>query len=218
MNKHAARTRRDRSPCIRGRFTDGWHPATFPWPRSAPGRKGVGQIVEVALAVPPTSLSYWQERLLAHGIRPHPEVLGFSWQGEEEGWHRYGVEGGGSGCFLEIREAPDAPPGAWGPGTIHHVAWRVRDEAEELEVRTRVATAGCRPTPVIDRFWFTSVYFLEPGGVLYELATDGPGFATDEPPEHLGESLVLPPWLEPHRQRIEAVLPPVQLSYPTRRG
>ena len=75
------------------------------------------------------------------------------------------------------------------------------------EVRTRVREGGSRPTPVIDRYWFKSVYFPEPGGVLFELATDGPGFAVDEDPERLGESLVLPPWLEPVRAGIEAVLP-----------
>jgi glyoxalase family protein len=74
-------------------------------------------------------------------------------------------------------------------------------------VRTQVEAAGSRATPVIDRFWFKSVYFKEPGGVLFELATDGPGFAVDEAPEKLGESLVLPPWLEPHRREIEAGLP-----------
>ena len=65
------------------------------------------------------------------------------------------------------------------------------------------------PTPQIDRFWFRSVYFKEPGGVLFELATDGPGFAADEPAEHLGETLILPPWLEPSRAEIEAALPPL---------
>ena len=70
-----------------------------------------------------------------------------------------------------------------------------------------VLRAGAQPTPVIDRFWFKSVYFREPGGVLFELATDGPGFAVDEAAETLGESLVLPPWLEPNRDAIEAVLP-----------
>ena len=69
---------------------------------------------------------------------------------------------------------------------------------------------GSRPTPVIDRFWFKSVYFPEPGGVLFELATEGPGFAVDEDPAHLGETLVLPPWLEPERASIEAVLPPLE--------
>ena len=76
-------------------------------------------------------------------------------------------------------------------------------------MRAQVDGAGRRPTPVIDRFWFQSVYFLEPGGVLFELATDGPGFAVDEDPRHLGESLVLPPWLESQRASIAANLPPL---------
>jgi glyoxalase family protein len=83
----------------------------------------------------------------------------------------------------------------------------------QQRVRSRIEEAGRRPTPVIDRFWFKSVYFLEPGGVLFELATDGPGFAVDEDRAHLGESLVLPPWLESQRRAIEALLPP--LSQPT---
>jgi glyoxalase family protein len=82
-------------------------------------------------------------------------------------------------------------------------------------VRQRIETAGRRPTPVIDRFWFKSVYFKEPGGVLFELATDGPGFAVDEEPAHLGESLVLPPWLESSRARIEAALPRLQTPAPS---
>ena len=80
-------------------------------------------------------------------------------------------------------------------------------------MRKRVAENGSRPTPVIDRFWFKSVYFPEPGGVLFELATEGPGFAVDEDRAHLGESLVLPPWLEPERAAIEGVLP--KLAPPT---
>ena len=81
------------------------------------------------------------------------------------------------------------------------------DEAHQLDLRKRIEAASRRPTAVIDRFWFKSVYFTEPGGVLFELATEGPGFSVDEHPAHLGESLVLPPWLEPERRRIEAVLP-----------
>jgi glyoxalase family protein len=77
-------------------------------------------------------------------------------------------------------------------------------------VRSQVEDAGSQATPVIDRFWFKSVYFKEPGGVLFELATDGPGFAVDEDRQHLGETLVLPPWLEPARSRIESVLPPLK--------
>jgi glyoxalase family protein len=78
-------------------------------------------------------------------------------------------------------------------------------------MRSRVEASGHHPTPVIDRFWFKSVYFKEPGGVLFELATDGPGFAVDEDAAHLGETLVLPPWLEPARPRIEEVLPPLKM-------
>jgi glyoxalase family protein len=92
---------------------------------------------------------------------------------------------------------------------MHHVAWRVPDEAAQRATRARVEAAGRRPTDVIDRCGFKSVYFLEPGGVLFELATDGPGFTADEPLEALGERLVLPPWLEPQRAAIEAELPPL---------
>ena len=98
-------------------------------------------------------------------------------------------------------------------GSIHHIAWRVDDEAHQAAVRNDVINGGAHPTPVIDRFWFKSVYFKEPGGVLFELATDGPGFGVDEDMAHLGETLVLPPWLEPERAAIEAVLP--KLTNPT---
>ena len=140
-------------------------------------------------------------------------ALGFERLGTEHGWTRYGF--GDAAGILDVREAPEARRGAWGVGSIHHLAWRVQDDAHELEMRARVEAAGGRATPVIDRFWFKSVYFKEPGGVLFELATDGPGFAVDEDPKHLGETLVLPPWLEPDRRRIEQVLPPLTLPVPT---
>jgi glyoxalase family protein len=136
-------------------------------------------------------------------------VLGFAPLHEENGWQRFALAGGGSGRVLDLRSKPDERRGAWGVGAIHHLAWRVEDDEHQMEVRERVEQAHRHPTPVIDRFWFRSVYFKEPGGVLFELATDGPGFAVDESPEKLGESLVLPPWLEPHRGEIEAVLPPL---------
>jgi glyoxalase family protein len=144
-------------------------------------------------------------------------VLGFQSLGEEGGWHRYGVRAGGSGAHLDVRETPNEPRGAWGVGAIHHVAWRVRDDEAELAVRQRIASARRRPTEVIDRFWFKSVYFLEPGGVLFEIATDGPGFTADEDPDALGEKLVLPPWLEPMRAEIEGALPPLRYLEPTYR-
>lgn len=136
-------------------------------------------------------------------------ALGYEAAGEEGGWHRWSVGEGGSGDWLDLHEAPEERRGAWGTGAIHHLAFRVDDEQHQLDVRGEAEAAGARPTPIIDRFWFRSVYFKEPGGVLFELATDGPGFAVDEAPEALGEALVLPPWLEAHREEIERVLPPL---------
>ncbi|MGH7458638.1 MAG: ring-cleaving dioxygenase [Longimicrobiaceae bacterium] len=135
------------------------------------------------------------------------EAMGFEQAGVEDGWRRYQVAGGGSGRALDLKELPGERRGAWGVGSIHHVAWRVADLAAEMALRERVAEHGRRPTPLIDRFWFRSVYFTEPGGALFELATDGPGFTVDEEPEELGERLILPPWLEPRRARIELALP-----------
>jgi glyoxalase family protein len=132
-------------------------------------------------------------------------VLGFEHLATENGWMRYGI--GNAAGIVDIRDAPESRRGAWGVGSVHHLAWRVDDERPQLSMRGRVESAGARPTPVIDRFWFKSVYFREPGGVLFELATDGPGFGVDEDPAHLGESLVLPPWLEPYRASIDGALP-----------
>ena len=151
-------------------------------------------------------------RLLEHSLELTAsfltDVMGFRHIGTEGDWHRYAVGDGGTGDYIDVREVPgQTRRGAWGVGSIHHLAWRVADEAHQAAVRAQVETAGRRPTPVIDRFWFKSVYFLEPGGVLFELATDGPGFAVDEDPKHLGETLVLPPWLERERAAIEAQLP-----------
>jgi glyoxalase family protein len=145
------------------------------------------------------------ERSAADTTRFLTDVLGFESLATADGLTRFGFRG--SAGIVDVRENPDAPRGAWGVGSVHHLAWRVDDEAHQHAMRTQVLDAGARPTGVIDRFWFKSVYFKEPGGVLFELATDGPGFAADETPEHLGESLVLPPWLEPQRGEIERVLP-----------
>lgn len=134
-------------------------------------------------------------------------ALGFRQIGEENGWVRFGVGDARSGQYVDAREVPSARRGAWGTGSIHHLAWRVDDEVHQADLRGQVAAGGAQPTPMIDRFWFKSVYFREPGGVLFELATDGPGFAVDEDPSHLGETLVLPPWLELDRAAIEGVLP-----------
>ena len=151
------------------------------------------------------------ERDLARTTNFLTEAMGFKSVGTENGWHRYAVGDGESGRHIDLFESPTSDRGRWGTGSIHHLAWRVADEEHQLDVRNRVHQGGARPTPVIDRFWFKSVYFPEPGGVLFELATDGPGFAVDEDRAHLGESLVLPPWLEPERTAIEATLPRLSL-------
>ena len=140
-------------------------------------------------------------------------ALGFRHIGTENGWSRYAVGRGASGEYVDVRELPNARRGAWGTGSIHHIAWRVDDETHQLAVRESVQQASAHPTPVIDRFWFKSVYFKEPGGVLFELATDGPGFAVDEDAAHLGETLVLPPWLEADRAAIEATVPPLTMPH-----
>jgi glyoxalase family protein len=148
-------------------------------------------------------------------------VLGFRHHGEEAGWHRFVLPGGtgaGAGHLLDLREEPDGRRGEWGVGTVHHLAWTVDDQAHQVAVRGDVARAGRRPSDVIDRFWFRSVYFPEPGGVLFELATAGPGFAVDEDPSALGERLILPPWLEPYRERIEAALPDLGEPEPVTAG
>ena len=155
-------------------------------------------------------------RLVEHDLEPTVSFLrdglGFREAGEENGWTRYALGEGISGQYLELRADPGARRGAWGTGSVHHIAWRMQDDEHELEVRQSVAAHGAQPTPVIDRFWFKSVYFREPGGVLFELATDGPGFGVDEDQATLGESLVLPPWLEADRSAIEAALPKLKAT------
>ncbi|MCP9495621.1 MAG: ring-cleaving dioxygenase [Pyrinomonadaceae bacterium MAG19_C2-C3] len=116
---------------------------------------------------------------------------------------------GGTGAEVHVAVRPTLPRGTAGRGGVHHVAFRTPDNHQHREWQRRLAEAKVGVTPVIDRFYFRSLYFREPGGVLFEIATDGPGFATDEPLAHLGERLSLPPFLEPNRARIEANLKPL---------
>jgi glyoxalase family protein len=123
---------------------------------------------------------------------------------DDSAWEARGESRGG----LYAYDEPPAERGLGGAGTVHHVAWAsTMDEHEAW--RERVAGAGLRPTPVIDRFWFRSVYFREPSGVLFEIATLGPGFSVDEDLEHLGESLILPPAFEHLRAQVEPILTPL---------
>jgi glyoxalase family protein len=138
-------------------------------------------------------------------------VLGFRPQADEpeRGFEARGDARGGTYAY---DPAPD-DRGLQGAGTVHHVAWSAAlDEIEGWQ--ERLTEVGAHPTPVIDRFYFRSVYFREPSGVLFEIATRGPGFSVDEDPAHLGEQVALPPFLEPHRERIEQVLTPLPSPRP----
>jgi predicted esterase/catechol 2,3-dioxygenase-like lactoylglutathione lyase family enzyme len=139
------------------------------------------------------------------------DTLGLRLVGEDGETRRYAAGDQGGTGRVDVRAVGGFPRGAEGAGTVHHVAWRVSDDASQAALREAVIAGGRRPTPVIDRQYFRSVYFREPGGVLFELATDGPGFAIDEPVEHLGERLTLPPQYEQSRSAIEAALPAVHV-------
>ena len=245
----------------------------FPWPRAPRGHQGVGQATVVSLAIRPTSLGYWAERLIHQGVdfegprraldetriafrdpdglmlelvahpdaerRPYwgdgpvpadhairgihgvtlwedaigatdellTETLGFWPVTQRQSIRRYALGEGRSGQLLDVREAPDFWEGRVAPGAVHHVAWRTPDEREHQAWQETIAELGYHVTPVIDRHYFRSIYFREPGGVLFEIATDPPGFTIDEPARSLGSSLVLPPWLREDRERIERLLP-----------
>ncbi len=124
---------------------------------------------------------------------------------------RFTLREGNPGQIVDVVELPGRPKGQFGKGTVHHVAFRTENEITEEAVRQQVIAYGLQPTEEIDRFWFKSVYFREPGHVLFELATDGPGFSADELHEKLGETLILPPWLESRRASLEQSLTKFEL-------
>ncbi len=149
------------------------------------------------------------EGVRAYSAREHAsralleETLGFVPRGESA-WEARGPSRGG----LYAYDEPPAERGLGGAGTVHHVAWSsATDEHEAWQAR--VAAAGMHPSPIIDRFWFRSIYFREPSGVLFEIATLGPGFGVDEDLEHLGEALILPPAFEHLRSQVEPILTPL---------
>jgi len=137
------------------------------------------------------------------------DALAFAPAGD--GWEVRGERRGSTYAY----DPPPGRPGIQGAGTVHHVAWASPMDDHEAW-RDRVLRAGARPTPVIDRFYFRSVYFREPSGVLFEIATIGPGFATDEPEATLGQKLALPPDYEHLRPQIEATVTPLPLTRPAR--
>jgi len=142
------------------------------------------------------------------------DTLRFHLLGEAEGRLRFAIGPGGSGAIVDVLAAAQVPRGLVAVGTVHHVAWRTLDAAQQRSWWDDLGARGVGVSPIIDRFWFSSIYFHEPGGALFEIATDGPGFTIDEGREALGTRLILPPWLEPMRPQIERGLPPLRLPTP----
>lgn len=124
----------------------------------------------------------------------------------------FAVGQGGAGKEIYVLEQPGQPYGQLGRGGVHHIAFRTPDKKEQVQWMERLHAAGLQTSGLVDRYYFQSLYFRIPGNILFEIATDGPGFATDEPAERLGERLALPPFLEPRRAQIEAGLKPVSLA------
>jgi len=160
--------------------------------------------------------------------------LGFKFTGQDGSRYRFQISGSkeddaadrnkntkeeyhGSN-IVDVLCLPNARYGMTGVGTVHHVAWRTSSDEQQKMLRAKIVKAGLNATPVIDRIYFHSVYFREPGGVLFEIATNPPGFAIDEKVEELGTHLMLPPWLESVRKDLEGVLPPVHLAHNREKG
>lgn len=141
------------------------------------------------------------------------EVLGFTLIGQEENRSRYKVGSENFATRVDVLNLPNMTRGRIAVGSVHHIAWRTPNDEQQLAWRDSLKKLGMRVTPVMDRQYFHSIYFNEPGGVLFEIATDPPGFAVDELPDLLGTHLKLPPWLESQRPVLEQSLTPLHLPY-----
>jgi glyoxalase family protein len=140
------------------------------------------------------------------------ELFGFELLAEERNRRRFALDPAAPNKQLDVVERTDGSFGHIAAGTVHHIAFRAATDREQLEWRQKLADLGFGVTAIIDRQYFHSIYFREPGGILFEIATDAPGFAIDEPIEKLGETLKLPPQYEEHRAEIEGTLPPVSIE------
>jgi glyoxalase family protein len=172
-----------------------------PWERGpVPGDMAIRGLYSVSLS----------ER----GFEPTSDLLdrlSFRLVEQAGGRFRFDVGEGGAGARVDVLAEPGAPRGLVASGTVHHVAWRAPDDAAQRAWRAGLVGQGVDVTPILDRQYFRSIYFREPGGVLFEIATDSPGFATDETVDALGSSLRLPPWLEGERGWIEQRLPELKI-------
>jgi len=203
----------------------------FPWGFHRTPRRGAGQAVSITLSVPSGAFAPKLDdpdgldiRLVAGEgpVRLHSvtlcendleatagllTTLGFLRTGQDGNRSHFELPGGSA--RIDVLHEPEAGHGKMGAGMIHHVALRVANEVEQRDWRDKLIASGLRVSPVKDRLYFHSIYFRHPGGTLFEIATDGPGFLIDEPEDSLGTALCLPPWLEPVRESIEARLAPV---------
>ena len=139
------------------------------------------------------------------------ETMGFKPVAQDGNRFRYAANSSESARLVDVIELPEERPGRVLAGAVHHIAWRTADDTQQRDWRTELTRLRYGVSPVMDRNYFHSIYFREPGGILFEIATDPPGFAVDEPGEQLGSRLALPAWLEPERKQLEAVLPPLRL-------
>ncbi|MFP4484316.1 MAG: ring-cleaving dioxygenase [Spirochaetaceae bacterium] len=156
--------------------------------------------------------------LTVEGYRQTADVLegtlGFRAVARSDNHTRFAAGDGGPGTYVDVAALPTGRPGAMGVGAVHHVAFRVPDDEAHGEMRSSLVDSGMNVTPIMDREYFHSVYFREPGGVLFEIATDNPGFLRDEPLDSLGHTLKLPAWFEEQRGVLEQVLPAVRVPEP----
>jgi len=153
--------------------------------------------------------------LEVQAAKPTEELLknlGFELTAEEKSRRRFSLNSKSTSAQVDLVERVDGQFGVNSAGTVHHIAFCCADEKEQLRWRKQLLELDLHVTPVIDRYYFHSIYFREPGGILFEIATEGPGFTVDEPAEHLGENLKLPPQYEEHRAEIERVLPPIMFE------
>lgn len=186
---------------------DGGVGPAHPWDRSpVPAEHQIRGLGPITMTVPdlrPTEVVLTQ-LMNMRNVRDYPDP-----ESNDDRVYVYQMGKGGPAAELHVAVRPDLPPAHPGAGGVHHVAFRTPDEAQYDAWAERLRQMRVPNSGKVDRYYFRSLYFREPNGILFEIATDGPGFATDEPMEALGETLALPPFLEPRRAEIEARLKPL---------
>jgi glyoxalase family protein len=195
-----------------------------------------GMLLELITSPPEAKIKPWAESTISaeHSIRGFhsvsaalegyertakllTETLGYQLLDEMGNRFRFAAPGeAGPGRTIDLLCMPDSQPGRVAAGSVHHIAFRARDDREQLQWREHLVERGYNVSPVMDRTYFHSIYFREPGGILFEIATDPPGFTVDEAVEELGSKLRLPPWLERVRAQIEKILPPITVPKATK--